>query len=74
MNQFNRAATANQWQDSRLLDIAKGYLKGAVGDWIKAATDAAAANQIVQWTSANAGQNNTSFDIRFIDKFASETK
>ena len=32
LNQFNRAATANQWQDSRLLDIAKGYLKGAVGD------------------------------------------
>ena len=74
LDQFNRAATANQWQDGRLLDIAKGYLKGAAGDWIKAATDVAAANQIVQWTSANAGQNNTSFDVQFIDRFVSETK
>ena len=74
LDQFNRAATANQWQDSRLLNIAKGYLKGAAGDWIKATTDAAAANQIIQWASANASQNNTSFDTQFINKFASETK
>src|SRR2546421_6738890 len=47
LDQFNRAATANQWQDDKLLNIAKGYLKGAAGDWIKATTDAVAANQII---------------------------
>jgi len=75
LDQFNRAATANQWQNGRLLDIAKGYLKGAAGDWIRATTAAAAGiNQIVRWTPGNAGQNNTSFETRFIEKFAPETK
>ena len=74
LDQFNRAATANQWQDGRLLDIAKGYLKGAAGDWVKAATRAAAANRIIRWTPGGANQQNTSFETWFITKFAPETK
>ena len=44
LDQFKRAATANQWPEDRLLDITKGYLKGAAGDWVKAATAANANN------------------------------
>ena len=38
LDQFERAAAANQWQDGRLVAITRGYLKGVAADWVTAAT------------------------------------
>ena len=49
IDQFSHATNANQWQRaSRLIDNAKGYLKGAAADWTREATKAEAVNQIVR--------------------------
>ena len=49
IDQFSHAANANQWQEAGwLIDIAKGYLKGAAADWAREATEARAANWIVR--------------------------
>lgn len=74
IDQFEQAATANQWGNARLIAIAMGYMKGAALDWAKAATAAAANNRIVRWAHGNVGEVNTSFRPRFIAKFTPETK
>lgn len=73
IDQFERAAEANQWGDGRLVAIAKGYFKGAAADWVRDATAANAVNQIVAWDGGNNAAN-TSLRPRLIEKFASETK
>ena len=72
IDQFERAATANRWEDARKLEIAQGYFKGAAADWVKAATAAAAANRITSWDTNGAPL--TSLKPRMIEKFASESK
>src|SRR5919205_3541536 len=75
LDTFKQAAIANNWADNvRKLEIAKGYLKDAASDWIRTATDANAQNQIVRFLSGGANEDITSFDTRFLQQFASETK
>src|ERR1043165_98484 len=77
LDSFNQAATANRWTgNDRLLEIVKGYLKGAAADWIWDATDANAQNRVIRFAAnlQNNGEADTSFDTRFIRQYASETK
>src|SRR4051794_30064341 len=73
VDQFKHAAAANQWQgEARLLNIAKGYLKGAAADWVREATTVGVNRQIVYWDNVN--QQPTSLAPRLLEKFAPETR
>ena len=72
VDQFERAAEANQWVAARMLPIATGYLKGAAADWLRAATAQNAANRITAWI--NNGVPLTSLKDRLTDKYAPESK
>ena len=67
IDNFEAAATANQWPDNRKIEIATGYLRDAARDWYQA--DRANINQ---WHQG--GQADTNFDDRFRAYFTPENK
>ncbi|KAG9303236.1 hypothetical protein G9A89_013562 [Geosiphon pyriformis] len=69
LDDFERAATANQYDDEYKFQIIGGYLQGSPVTWFSQETNAGAQQRIVRWTPANIGENNTFFTIRFENKF-----
>ncbi|KAG9289305.1 hypothetical protein G9A89_007866 [Geosiphon pyriformis] len=69
LNDFERAATANQYNDKYKFLIIGGYLQGSPATWFLQETDANAQQRIIRWTPANMGEINTSFTTRFENKF-----
>ncbi|KAG9298697.1 hypothetical protein G9A89_012765 [Geosiphon pyriformis] len=69
LDDFERAATANQYDDEYKFQIVGGYLQGSPATWFSQETDANAHQRIIRWMPANAGENNTSFTIQFENKF-----
>ncbi|KAG9297665.1 hypothetical protein G9A89_011180 [Geosiphon pyriformis] len=69
LDNFERAATANQYNDEYKFQIVGGYLQGSPAIWFSQKTDANAHQRIIRWMPANAGENNTSFTTQFENKF-----
>ncbi|KAG9302214.1 hypothetical protein G9A89_020648 [Geosiphon pyriformis] len=69
LDDFERAATANQYDDEYKFQIVGGYLQGSPATWFSQKTDANAHQRIIRWMPANAGENNTSFTTWFENKF-----
>ncbi|KAG9296598.1 hypothetical protein G9A89_015190 [Geosiphon pyriformis] len=69
LDDFERAITANQYDDEYKFQIVGGYLQGSPAIWFSQETDANAQQRIVRWTPANVGEINTSFTTRFENKF-----
>ncbi|KAG9305520.1 hypothetical protein G9A89_003583 [Geosiphon pyriformis] len=59
LDDFERAVTANQYDDEYKFQIVGGYLQGSPATWFSQETD----------TPANVGEINTSFTTRFENKF-----
>ncbi|KAG9289079.1 hypothetical protein G9A89_022388 [Geosiphon pyriformis] len=69
LNDFERAVTANQYDEKYKFQIVSGYLQGSPATWFLQETDANVQERIVRWTPANAGEINTSFTTQFENKF-----
>ncbi|KAG9303758.1 hypothetical protein G9A89_018655 [Geosiphon pyriformis] len=69
LDDFERAATANQYDNEYKFQIVGGYLQGSPATWFSQETDANAQQRIIRWTPANVGEINTSFTTRFENKF-----
>ncbi|KAG9287806.1 hypothetical protein G9A89_017401 [Geosiphon pyriformis] len=69
LDDFERAATANQYNKKYKFQIIGGYLQGSSATWFSQETDANAQNRIIRWTPINAGEENTSFTTQFEAKF-----
>ncbi|KAG9291801.1 hypothetical protein G9A89_012086 [Geosiphon pyriformis] len=69
LDDFERAATTNQYDNEYKFQIIGGYLQGSPATWFSQETNAGAQQRIVRWTPANIGENNTSFTIQFENKF-----
>ncbi|KAG9303777.1 hypothetical protein G9A89_018674 [Geosiphon pyriformis] len=69
LNDFERAVTANQYDDKYKFQIVGGYLQGSSATWFLQETDANAQQRIIRWTPANVGEINTSFTTWFENKF-----
>ncbi|KAG9299497.1 hypothetical protein G9A89_020668 [Geosiphon pyriformis] len=69
LDDFERAATANQYDNEYKFQIVGGYLQGSPATWFLQKTDANTQQRIVKWTPANVGEINTSFTTRFENKF-----
>ncbi|KAG9293895.1 hypothetical protein G9A89_019233 [Geosiphon pyriformis] len=61
LDDFERAATANQYNEEYKFQIVGGYLQGSPAIWFSQETDANAQHRIIRWTPINAGEENTSF-------------
>ncbi|KAG9294456.1 hypothetical protein G9A89_001961 [Geosiphon pyriformis] len=69
LDDFERAATANQYDNEYKFQIVGGYLQGFPATWFSQETNAGAQQRIVRWTPANIGENNISFTTQFENKF-----
>ncbi|KAG9294807.1 hypothetical protein G9A89_008499 [Geosiphon pyriformis] len=69
LDDFERATTANQYDDKYKFQIVGGYLQRSSATWFSQKTDANAQQRIVRWTPANVGEINTSFTTQFEAKF-----
>ncbi|KAG9294457.1 hypothetical protein G9A89_001962 [Geosiphon pyriformis] len=69
LDDFERAATANQYDEEYKFQIVGGYLQGSPATWFSQETDANTQHKIIRWTPINAGEENTSFTTRFEAKF-----
>ncbi|KAG9293734.1 hypothetical protein G9A89_019071 [Geosiphon pyriformis] len=69
LDDFERATTANQYDDEDKFQIVGGYLQGSPATWFLQETNANAQQKIVKWTPVNVGEINTSFTTRFENKF-----
>ncbi|KAG9293570.1 hypothetical protein G9A89_005573 [Geosiphon pyriformis] len=68
LDDFERAATANQYDDEYKFQIVGGYLQGSPATWFSQKTDANAQQRIIRWTPANVREINTSFTTQFENK------
>ncbi|KAG9306003.1 hypothetical protein G9A89_009327 [Geosiphon pyriformis] len=69
LDDFERAATANQYNNEYKFQIIGGYLQGSSATWFSQETNANAQQRIIRWAPANAGEDNTSFTTWFEIKF-----
>ncbi|KAG9290261.1 hypothetical protein G9A89_022237 [Geosiphon pyriformis] len=69
LDDFERAATADQYDEEYKFQIIGGYLQGSPATWFLQETDANAQHKIIRWTPTNTGEENTSFTIQFEAKF-----
>ncbi|KAG9292575.1 hypothetical protein G9A89_006946 [Geosiphon pyriformis] len=69
LDDFERAATANQYDNKYKFQIVGGYLQGFSATWFLQKTNDNAQQRIIRWTPANAGEDNTSFTTQFETKF-----
>ncbi|KAG9304227.1 hypothetical protein G9A89_019789 [Geosiphon pyriformis] len=69
LDDFERAATANQYNNEYKFQIVGGYLHGSPAIWFSQETDANTHQRIIKWMPANAKENNTSFTTWFENKF-----
>ncbi|KAG9300556.1 hypothetical protein G9A89_002434 [Geosiphon pyriformis] len=66
---FERAVTANQYNNEYKFQIVGGYLQGFFATWFSQKTNANAQQRIIRWASANAGKDNIFFTTWFEIKF-----
>ncbi|KAG9306338.1 hypothetical protein G9A89_018221 [Geosiphon pyriformis] len=69
LDDFERAVTANQYDEKYKFQIVGGYLQGFPAIWFSQETDANAQHRIIRWTLINAEEENTSFTTQFEAKF-----
>ncbi|KAG9301531.1 hypothetical protein G9A89_008383 [Geosiphon pyriformis] len=69
LNDFERATTANQYNNEYKFQIVGGYLQDSSATWFSQETDTNVHQRIIRWMPANAGENNTSFTTWFENKF-----
>ncbi|KAG9301453.1 hypothetical protein G9A89_018125 [Geosiphon pyriformis] len=69
LDDFKRAATANQYDNEYKFQIIGGYLQDSSAIWFLQETDAGAYQRIIKWAPTNAGEENTSFITWFETKF-----
>ncbi|KAG9302355.1 hypothetical protein G9A89_011781 [Geosiphon pyriformis] len=69
LDDFKKAATANQYDNEYKFQIIGGYLQSFPATWFSQKTDAGAYQRIIRWTPTNAREKNTSFTIWFENKF-----
>ncbi|KAG9303277.1 hypothetical protein G9A89_013603 [Geosiphon pyriformis] len=69
LDDFERAATANQYDEKYKFQIVGGYLQGSSATWFSQETNANAQHKIIRWTPINAEEENTSFTTQFEAKF-----
>ncbi|KAG9299894.1 hypothetical protein G9A89_005423 [Geosiphon pyriformis] len=69
LDDFEKAATANQYDDEYKFQIVGSYLQGFPATWFSQETDANAYQKIIRWMPANARENNISFTTQFENKF-----
>ncbi|KAG9302190.1 hypothetical protein G9A89_020624 [Geosiphon pyriformis] len=65
LDNFERAATANQYDDKYKFQIVGGYLQGSPATWFSQETNVNIQHRIIRWTPADAEENNTSFTTQF---------
>ncbi|KAG9303079.1 hypothetical protein G9A89_005037 [Geosiphon pyriformis] len=61
LDDFEKAATANQYDKEYKFQIVGGYLQGSPATWFSQETDVNAQHRIIRWTPINAEKENTSF-------------
>ncbi|KAG9303327.1 hypothetical protein G9A89_013653 [Geosiphon pyriformis] len=69
LDDFERAVTANQYDNKYKFQIVGGYLQGSSATWFSQETNANAQQKIIRWALANTGEDNTSFTTQFETKF-----
>ncbi|KAG9285359.1 hypothetical protein G9A89_010834 [Geosiphon pyriformis] len=69
LDNFERTATANQYDNEYKFQIVGDYFQGSSATWFSQKTNANAQQRIIKWTPANAGEKNISFTIWFEIKF-----
>ncbi|KAG9298689.1 hypothetical protein G9A89_012757 [Geosiphon pyriformis] len=69
LDDFERAATANQYDNEYKFQIVGGYLQGSPATWFSQETNANAQQRIIRWAPANAKEDNISFTTQFEIKF-----
>ncbi|KAG9299521.1 hypothetical protein G9A89_020692 [Geosiphon pyriformis] len=66
---FERTATANQYDNEYKFQIIGDYLQGSPATWFSQETNANAQQKIIRWAPANTGEDNISFTTQFETKF-----
>ncbi|KAG9286934.1 hypothetical protein G9A89_001172 [Geosiphon pyriformis] len=69
LDDFERAATANQYDNEYKFQIVGGYLQSSPAIWFSQETDANAHQRISRWMPANVEENNTSFTTQCYQRF-----
>ncbi|KAG9299766.1 hypothetical protein G9A89_013126 [Geosiphon pyriformis] len=69
LDNFEKAATANQYDNEYKFQIIGGYIQGSPATWFSQETNANAQQRIIKWALTNAGEDNTSFITQFETKF-----
>ncbi|KAG9307383.1 hypothetical protein G9A89_017212 [Geosiphon pyriformis] len=69
LDNFEKAATTNQYNNKYKFQIVDGYLQGSSATWFLQKTNINAQQRIIRWTPANAGEDNTFFTTQFETKF-----
>ncbi|KAG9288409.1 hypothetical protein G9A89_015615 [Geosiphon pyriformis] len=69
LDNFERTATANQYDEEYKFQIIGGYLQGSSAIWFSQKTDVNAQHRIIKWIPTNAEEENISFTTRFEAKF-----
>ncbi|KAG9298692.1 hypothetical protein G9A89_012760 [Geosiphon pyriformis] len=69
LDDFERAVTANQYDNEYKFQIIGGYLQGSPATWFLQETNANAQQKIIRWALANAEEDNISFTTQFETKF-----
>ncbi|KAG9305208.1 hypothetical protein G9A89_010716 [Geosiphon pyriformis] len=61
LDDFERAVTANQYNNKYKFQIIGGYFQDSPAIWFSQKTDASVYQRIIRWVPTNAGEENTSF-------------
>ncbi|KAG9292570.1 hypothetical protein G9A89_006941 [Geosiphon pyriformis] len=61
LDDFEKAATANQYNNEYKFQIVGSYLQGSLAIWFSRKTNANAHQRIIRWTLTNTEEENTSF-------------
>ncbi|KAG9288516.1 hypothetical protein G9A89_015722 [Geosiphon pyriformis] len=69
LDDFERAATANQYNEKYKFQIIGGYFQGFFATWFLQETDANAQHRIIRWILTNTREENTFFTTWFETKF-----
>ena len=72
LEDFGRAADANQFDADYKFQIVGGFLQGSAATWFSEVTAAHAHNQIIRWSPTGANEA-TSFTTQFIQRFRTHT-
>ncbi|KAG9289411.1 hypothetical protein G9A89_007972 [Geosiphon pyriformis] len=69
LDDFERAVTANQYDNEYKFQIVGGYLQGSLATWFSQETNVGAHQKIIRWAPTNARKENTSFTTQRTQSF-----